>query len=251
MCTLLLARDVLGAGTILIAANRDEDPSRPSEVPQVLVDSPRIIGGRDARAAGTWLAIRGGERPAVAALLNRRPREGASAGVRSRGELPLRVLRAADAQAARAEAGVIAAENAYAPCTLLFASTAACWLLEIPHEGAPRIVDIAPGWHALTHAEINDMHEPRAHFLHTTLRGWHPPSPHTAMARMSALLASHGGGSRPAVCLHEGPVRTVSSSRVWIGANELRYAHVEGRPCEMAFTDQSALLGEHAHMEHA
>jgi hypothetical protein len=71
------------------------------------------------------------------------------------------------------------------------------------------------------------------------------------MARMSALLASHGGGSRPAVCLHDGPVHTVSSSRVWIGANELRYAHVEGRPCEKSFTDQSTLLDEHAHMEQA
>lgn len=251
MCTLLLARDVVAPGTILIAANRDEDPRRASEAPQVLQDSPRIVGGRDGRAGGTWLAIRSGESPAVAALLNRRARDGQSAGLRTRGELPLRLLRAHGDAAARAEAGAIAAEHAYAPCTLLFASRAQCWLLAIPHEGAPRIVDIAPGWHALTHAEINDMHEPRAHFLHTTLRGWHPPSPYEAMARMSALLASHGALSRPPVCLHEGPVRTVSSSRVWIGATDVRYAHVEGRPCETAFADQTALLHAGAALERA
>ena len=248
MCTLILARDVLGAGTLLVAADRDEDPARPSEAPQILHESPRIVGGRDVRAGGTWLAVRGGETPAIAALLNRRPRAEAPSGLRSRGELPLRVLRAVDP---RVEAVAISGEAAYTPCTLVYADRRACWLLVIPHDGAPRIVDVAPGWHAITHAEINDPLEPRAHFLHTTLRGWHPPSPHEAMARASALLASHGGGSRPAVCLHDGPVRTVSASRVWLGHDEIRYAHVEGRPCEHAFTDLTSLLHEHAVAEHS
>ncbi|HEV2105058.1 MAG TPA: NRDE family protein, partial [Candidatus Eisenbacteria bacterium] len=58
MCTLILGRDVRGADTVVIAANRDEAPDRPSEPPRVLHGSPRVVGGRDARAGGTWLAVR-------------------------------------------------------------------------------------------------------------------------------------------------------------------------------------------------
>src|SRR6266850_923872 len=96
---------------VVIAANRDEDPARPSDPPGVLNESPRLVGGRDRRAGGTWLAVR--ERRAAVAMLNRRGvagdapgRPGAGAGVavgrgaaggdtlRSRGLLTLEVAKA-------------------------------------------------------------------------------------------------------------------------------------------------------------
>src|SRR5580765_3334545 len=58
MCTVLVGRDVTGPGEILVAANRDEDPARPSDPPGILLDSPRLVGGRDRIAGGTWLAVR-------------------------------------------------------------------------------------------------------------------------------------------------------------------------------------------------
>ena len=60
MCTLILARDVLGPRTILIGANRDERSSRPSAPPGVLRSEPRVVGGMDRQAGGTWLAVREG-----------------------------------------------------------------------------------------------------------------------------------------------------------------------------------------------
>ena len=60
MCTLILGIDVAGPDTVIAGANRDEDPARPSDPPGVLVASPRVVGGRDRRAGGTWLALREG-----------------------------------------------------------------------------------------------------------------------------------------------------------------------------------------------
>src|SRR3989442_6104928 len=94
MCTLILGRDVLGPGSLLVGANRDEDPARPAEPPGRLSEAPLVVGGRDLRSGGTWLAIRDGR--AVVALLNRRG-VGPSAldVVRSRGLLALDVAKTA------------------------------------------------------------------------------------------------------------------------------------------------------------
>src|SRR5512147_2375416 len=91
MCTLVLGFEVVGPRTVLVGANRDEDPSRPSDPPGVLWAAPRVIGGRDRRAGGTWLAVR--ERHALVAMLNRRPApaDAGRAWPRSRGLLALEV----------------------------------------------------------------------------------------------------------------------------------------------------------------
>jgi uncharacterized protein with NRDE domain len=169
MCTVLLGRDVTGPGEILIAANRDEDPARPSDPPGLLLDSPPLVGGRDRVAGGTWLAIRtpsagrsageeGSDGSSITLLLNRRPLPGAPLGVRSRGLLVIDVARSTEP---RATALVEAASGHYGPCTLVHASPAACWWLAIPGDGPVRTGHIARGWHAITHAEMDDPAEPR------------------------------------------------------------------------------------------
>ena len=60
-----------------------------------------------------------------------------------------------------------------------------------------------------------------------------------AIQRMGELLRLHDA---PPVCLHEGRMVTVSSSIVWLAADEARYLHVEGRPCERPFVDHTDLL---------
>src|SRR5437867_13431926 len=86
MCTLILGLGVLGPGSLLLGANRDESPERPSADPGVLFRSPRVVGGRDLVSGGTWLAVR--EARFVTAAMNRRPVVGdtrAPATLRSRG----------------------------------------------------------------------------------------------------------------------------------------------------------------------
>ena len=278
MCTLIVGRDVLGAGTLLLAANRDEDPARPSDPPGVLIESPRVVGGRDRVAGGTWLAVR--ERHALVAMLNRRDVSGEHAASapdrRSRGLLALDVARvapssitwdvstvasvASDSRAGLEQLAAIAgpglsaiafartlqalSEARYAPFTMVFATHASCWLLAHAGIGEPRADAVPPGWHVLTHMDLDDAHEPRTAWLVRQLAGFEPRTLDEAERRLGDLLRSHGDPAAqvPAVCLHSGHMMTVSSSMVWLAASEARYLHAEGRPCEQPWLDHSHLL---------
>ena len=240
MCTVLLGRDVTGPGEILIAANRDENRARPSDPPLVLLDSPRLVGGRDRVAGGTWLAVRAEGRAHITLLLNRRPLPGAPVPERSRGLLVIDVARAADPRAA---AQAEAESGRYGPCTLLHASTRACWWLAIPGDGPVRGGDIAPGWHAITHAELDDADEPRTAWLMRKLADIEERAVEPALGRLAALLAHHGDATSPPVCLHEGRMPTVSAALLALTRGRPIYRHAEGRPCTQPFVDVSSLLG--------
>ncbi|HVP15127.1 MAG TPA: NRDE family protein, partial [Terriglobales bacterium] len=236
--------------------------------PRVLLESPRVVGGRDRRAGGTWLAMRG--RDAAVAMLNRRPhdvpRSGPPPEPLSSGGAPLRsrgllALDAAAAEAARgddilrailARAEALSApgpgnRSPYAPFSLVIASPAGSWLLT--HDGSepPRTRRVDQGWHVLTHEALDDESEPRTRWLRRRLAGFAPESPEAAEAFLRGLLALHTGeaGNRsPAVCLHEGRMRTVSSALVRLARGEAFYAHAEGRPCTAPYIDYSRLLVE-------
>lgn len=275
MCTLIVGRDVVAPGSVLLAANRDENPRRPTDPPGVLVERPRVVGGRDRVAGGTWLAIR--ETLFAVALLNRRPHPASAdpPGIvrRSRGALTMDVAavdeRFADqldpagerrslldrlrgvsggglphAALCRAFAALWEADApGYAPFTLVFASPESCWLLAFD-EDAPRCRPIPAGWHVLTHAEMDDPDEPRTARLLALLSGFAPRSVEQAEQRLGDLLRSHGDPANgvPPVCLHDGPMPTVSSATVWLAPGAAHYRHAEGRPCEQSLRDMSALL---------
>lgn len=238
MCTLIVGRDVLGPGTVVLAANRDEDPARPSAPPALLADHPPVAGGRDLRAGGTWLAVRGGPAPAVAALLNRRPQPDAPPPTRSRGELPLALVTAEDTKAA---AFSLIQSSGHGPCTLLWLTPSNCWALVL-EPGRRQLHRIERGWHAITHADLDDPTEPRTAWLLEQLAGFAPRTSEEAWSRLAGLLVSHGDSAGPAVCLHEGLMQSVSASRVLLTESVVRYEHAEGSPCEHAFESYDHLL---------
>src|SRR5689334_5142645 len=169
MCTLVFALDVLGPGTVLDAPNRDGDPARGSEPPRVLARDPLLVGGRDAKAGGTWQAVRAEEPRGVAMLLNRRDTTPERPGRRCRGILTLDVAGASDPrERALAEAAI----GHYAPCSLVWLSPAGSWHLSIRAGHKPSLDDINPGWHAITHFEMNDASDPRATSILARLAGW-------------------------------------------------------------------------------
>ena len=67
-----------------------------------------------------------------------------------------------------------------------------------------------------------------------------------ALTRMEALLADHGpdgGRGLDAACVHLARYGTRSASSVLVDdAGRVTYRVAEGRPCETAFVDVSALL---------
>ena len=199
----------------------------------MLSRDPLVVGGRDALAGGTWLALRADE-PGVALLLNRRDPTPDKQGRRSRGLLTLDVASAPDPrERARAEAEI----GHYAPCSLVWLSPGESWQLSIRAGRKPALDAIAPGWHAITHFEMDDETDPRATWIHARLAGWKPSSREDADARLASIVTSHGGGAAPPICLHDGRAPTVSAAMLWIAPGELSYRHAQGRPCVTPFED--------------
>ena len=276
MCTLIIGRDVLAPGTVLLGANRDERPDRPTDPPGTLVATPHVVGGRDAEAGGTWLAIREGR--AAVAILNRREEPGPDVerARRSRGLLAIDVAAApvdapfaidatherrellerlrtvsgpGPAHAALCRAFAALQESDYAPFSLVFAAPETAWLLAFGADRVPRVRTIPTGWHVLTHAELDDGTEPRTRRLLHDLAYFQPLSLEKALQKLGDLLRSHGASRGvahpdpvPPVCLHEGRMRTVSSSLVFLAADRARYLHAPGRPCEHRYQELTHLL---------
>jgi uncharacterized protein with NRDE domain len=255
MCTLIIGRDVIGPRTVVLGANRDENPGRASDPPRVLVEDPWIVGGRDRVAGGTWLAVREGE--AAIALLNRYDPDAPApprTGVRSRGLLTLDAASVSVTEggedplsrsALRRAQQALEADR-YAPFTLVFASARSCWALAHDDRGPARVTEVASGWSVLTHRDLNDPSEPRTVHLLERLRDVRPRSLSEAEEWLATLLRSHGLDGTPPVCLHEGRMVTVSSSLVAFAAGSCRYLHADGRPCEHAYQDVSGLLSRAA-----
>jgi uncharacterized protein with NRDE domain len=62
MCLITLAHNAVAKFPLVLAANRDELYARPTRPAHVWDDDARVIGGRDLRAGGSWLAARKGGR---------------------------------------------------------------------------------------------------------------------------------------------------------------------------------------------
>jgi len=262
VCTLLIGIDVLGPGTVALGANRDEDPARATDGPRVLVERPRVVGGRDRLAGGTWLAVR--EARVVAALLNRKPEPGDIAdpsALRSRGLLCRDAAASGPAPGApaRIDPGTgeprperldsllrLFARDRYARCTLVLIEPGqGAWAL---HGGGslepPAVLAIEPGWHAITHRDLDDSEEPRTRFVLERLRTAGPRDADEAIERMAEILRLHGEDGTPPVCLHHRDrFPTVSSSLIVLGApGGPRYLHAPGPPCVTPYEDVSALV---------
>ena len=62
MCLIAIAHRVSKGWPLVIAANRDEQYARPTRAAHAWKENPEVIGGRDLRAGGSWLAVRRGGR---------------------------------------------------------------------------------------------------------------------------------------------------------------------------------------------
>ncbi|MGH9110483.1 MAG: NRDE family protein, partial [Acidimicrobiales bacterium] len=147
MCLLVMVSDPGSEEPLVVGANRDERLDRPALTMTVLRGrQPRILGGRDLLAGGTWLAVN--EHGVVAGLTNTPTGEGRDATRRSRGELPLRAARFADAsQAVDWLAAGVRPED-YNPAWMLVGDRRSLFAVTIA--GArPAVTELAPGTHVV------------------------------------------------------------------------------------------------------
>ncbi|MCX7374530.1 MAG: NRDE family protein [Alphaproteobacteria bacterium] len=224
MCTVILLHRPGHAWPVMLAANRDERIDRPADPPAEYW--PGILGGRDATAGGTWMAInRAG---VLATVLNRPGTLGPAMGKRSRGELPLLAL-AADS-AAEAAARIAALDAAqWRPFHMVLADRDGGWFAAGLGQGAPRARALRPGFSIITSHAPNDLADARiARHLPRFGAAAAPDSPDD-WRDWPALLADTEGGPAALNIAPRSGFGTVSSALVALGA-QARFHFAAGPP---------------------
>jgi uncharacterized protein with NRDE domain len=258
MCLLIAAFRVQPGFPLVVAGNRDEWLARPANPMEVLrAKDPRVLGGRDLVAGGTWLATN--EYGVCAGLTNQPfPGGGRDLSRRSRGELPLFLAGQPTAdRAAEAFARQVRSED-YNPCWILFGDRDALFHVDLSGRGVPRVQPLSPGLHVLENHLLEEA-SPKSDWVRARLT---PPWRNEAemTAALVATLSSHEipKGAlewsqrqpmpRPvetqAACVHAGPYGTRSATLVLVPEDRQHHPALQftpGPPCTSRFEDASAL----------
>ncbi|WP_027283606.1 NRDE family protein [Rubritepida flocculans] len=229
MCTVILLHRPGEAWPMLLAANRDERLDRRWDAPAA--HWPGLIGGRDAMAGGTWMAMnRAG---VVAAVLNRPGSLGPEAGKRSRGELPLLALEAASAAGAAARLAVLDA-GLWRPFHAVLADAEGAWFVLGAGEGRPEARALPPGLAMITAHPPNDLASPRIARHLPRFAAARPPAP-PDWGDWPALLADSAGAAAEALNIPPlGGFGTLCSSLLALGASGERLWHFAAGPPDRA-----------------
>lgn len=155
MCLLVFAWKVDPGFPLVVAANRDERLDRPAEALCVLRErDPKILGGRDDLAGGTWLAVN--EHGVVAGLTNRPSPGGRDPSKRSRGELPLIAAARSTAADGVHELLQTVRPGQYNPAWMLVGDRESLHYVELPADESPRIHRLPPGLHILENVGLGE-----------------------------------------------------------------------------------------------
>ena len=128
-------------------------------------------------------------------------------------------------------------DETFAPFALAWLAPGASWVATYEPGSELEHRRLDPGWHVLTHEDLDDVTEPRTRRLRALLQGFEAPSLAQVEGRLLELLALHDQpvegerGEQPPVCLHAGRMVTVSSALVSFVEGRVTYRHVEGQPC--------------------
>ncbi|HEY5272063.1 MAG TPA: NRDE family protein [Acidimicrobiales bacterium] len=254
VCLLVVCSRVVPSFPLVVAANRDERLDRPATPITVLRESgPRVLGGRDELAGGTWLAVN--DHGVVAGLTNRPSALGKDPTRRSRGELPLLL---ASAESAAHGVSTLAARvrpSEYNAAWMLVGDRRSLHYVELDGESRLVHLALAPGIHILENLAIGapSTKVDRAREL---LGDPSHLSFDALLERLTGVLADHvsepdrsvplseaeNRSARRPACVHGDAYGTRSSMIVVVPDNEepSRVYVADGRPCETPFVDESA-----------
>ena len=152
MCLIIVYSRVVPGAPLVIAANRDELKTRPALSMDVLRErDPRILGGRDLLAQGTWLAVN--EWGVVGALTNSPSTLGPTGSRdpkrRSRGLIPLRLTEHRTAKEAMANLQRTVRDGDYNACFVLVGDRQSLHYLAIAEGEHAQAVELPAGVHVL------------------------------------------------------------------------------------------------------
>ncbi len=189
MCLLVVVFQVVEDAPLIIAANRDERYDRKATPLTVLSSAgPRILGGRDELAGGTWLAVN--EHGVVAGLTNKPAIEGRDPAKRSRGEIPMALTAQASAADAVDSLRATLTPESFNPCWVLVGDRESLYYVDMTDPDGARSESLPPGVHIL---ENKPLGEPSAKVDHVRdlvgeLGG---RSAAEALVRLRAVLRNH------------------------------------------------------------
>lgn len=242
----------------MVGANRDEWLDRPASAVTVLQDQgPRILGGRDERAGGTWLAVN--QHGVVCGLTNRPMPDGPDPTRQSRGRLPLVAARARTAAEAADTLAPEVAGARYNPAWLLVADRRSVHSLAVDPDRLTEPEELGPGLHILENAATGAPSTKVDHVRRAI--GVADAAGVPLWLSLPGVLRDHSIGGPPgevprfadgrerlaatlAACVHADGYGTRSSAMVRVGARgaslpELQVA--DGPPCSTPFIDASIL----------
>ncbi len=257
MCLLTVLFNVHPEAPVVVAGNRDERYARPAKPLQALRPAaPRVLGGLDVLAGGTWLAVN--EHGVFAGLTNRPAAGGRDPSRRSRGELPLLLAGHPDAdEAVRALQEQIHCLE-YNPCWLFVGDRQALYYIIIGGNDAPEISRLSTGVHVLENRPL----DARSAKVSMIRRALIPAATWVGSAltgEFQSLLGSHEipasdaklteeNDPRPlqlsAACVHTAQYGTRSATLVVIPAASdaaPRVYYADGPPCTTPLQDASHL----------
>lgn len=148
MCLLIAISGVIDGAPLVVAGNRDEFYAREAVPMTVLQEAgPRVLGGRDLVAGGTWMAVN--EHGVVAALTNK-PTDGKRDPTkRSRGEIPMLLAAQPSAESAVAALRSSAAPGEFNPCWVLVGDREGLYSVDMTGPGRIESRRLPPGVHVL------------------------------------------------------------------------------------------------------
>ncbi len=259
MCLLIALFQAVPDAPLMVAANRDERLDRPAVAMTVLREAgPRILGGRDELAGGTWLAVN--EHGVVAGLTNQPSAGGRDPGKRSRGELPLAFAGYKSAAEAVAAVADKLDPARYNPCWMLVGDRQSLFSVGVAGGSRPAVEQLGPGLHVLENSALRAP-SAKADLVRQLVgdeRARQPDAgPAGTQAALDAVLRVHrpaiaeprtddtGRTWPPAIsapCVHTEAYGTRSAMTVCLRVCGLPAVRVaDGPPCEAAFLEVTGL----------
>jgi uncharacterized protein with NRDE domain len=217
---------------LIVAANREELRTRPSQAPFPWAGSPTVWAGRDELAGGTWLGVNA---TGLLAAVTNRPAASRDATLRSRGLLCLDTLRCDSPGSARSFFVDELSHQRFNPFNLLCANQREGWVGTWQGD----IRDLAPGVHIVSNfGDVDDDTLPIVREVRDRIASLDLASPviDELFGNLGRVCAQT---DQPVPLCHAGgDYGTVSSSLVAVRADGTvaAYWHAPGPPSEVAFS---------------
>jgi len=232
MCVLVIASGIRPDLPLIVGANRDELFGRPALAMDVLrAEWPRVLGGRDLLAGGTWLAVN--EHGVVAGVTNRIRREARDPTKRSRGELPIALASHSSAAAAVHAFVECFTPSEYNPGWLAVADRQRLFTIDMTTGDRPDVVEHAAGIHVFENCAPGTESAKVTH-VRSLLAGLAEVPNDAVSSCVRAALSNH-----EMACVHGEHGGTRWSAVVTVdGSNSAPvFGYADGPPCSTPFTD--------------